>query len=78
MTAKIEKENLKPDQQKNCCCQRCHYGCCQAQFKSSSVPVQLGTETGLIITVRPTHPPTPPTPDKYIASTQEAEIWYAS
>ena len=43
---------------------------CQAQFKSSSVPVQLGTETGLIITVRPTHP----TPDKYIASTQEAEI----
>ena len=47
---------------------------CQAQFKSSSVPVQLGTETCLIITVKPT----PPTPDKYIASTQEAEIWYAS
>ena len=47
----------------------------QAQFKlASSVPVQLGTETGLIITVRPTHP----TPDKYIASSQEAEIWYAS
>ena len=55
---------------------------CQAQFKSSSSSVQLGTETGLIITVRPTHPPpthpTHPTPDKYIASTQEAEIWYAS
>ena len=33
---------------------------CQAQFKSSSVPVQLGTETGLIITVRPTHPTHPP------------------
>ena len=46
----------------------------QVKFKSISVPVQLGTETGLIITVRPTHPPTP---DKYIASTQEAEIWYA-
>ena len=48
---------------------------CQAQFKSSSSSVQLGTETGLIITVRPTpptHPPTHPTPDKYIASTQEA------
>ena len=31
--------------------------CSQAQFKlASSLPVQLGTETGLIITVRPTHP----------------------
>ena len=48
---------------------------CQAQFKSSSVQFQLGTETGFIINVRPTQPPTP---DKYIASTQEAEIWYAS
>ena len=53
---------------------------CQAQFKSSSSSVKLRTETGLIITVRPTHPTHPPhpTPDKYIASTQEAEIWYAS
>ena len=25
-----------------------------------------------------THPPAHPTPDKYIASTQEAEFWYAS
>ena len=47
----------------------------QAQFKlASSVQVQLRAETSLIITVRPT----PPAPDKYIASTQEAEIWYAS
>ena len=47
---------------------------CQAQFQlASSVPVQLETETGLIITKKPT----PPTPDKYIASIQEAEIWYA-
>ena len=46
----------------------------QVKFKSSSSSVQLRTETGLIITVRPTHP----TPDKYNASTQEAEIWYAS
>ena len=29
---------------------------CQAQFKSSSISVQLRTKTGLIITVRPTHP----------------------
>ena len=34
--------------------------CSQAQFKlASSLPVQLGTETGLIITVRPTHPTHP-------------------
>ena len=32
---------------------------CQAQFKSSSSSVQLRTETGLIITVKPT-PPTHP------------------
>ena len=53
---------------------------CQAQYNLASlVPVQLGTETGLIIIVRPTPPHPPhPTPDKYIASTQEAEIWYAS
>ena len=36
--------------------------------------VQLGTETGLITET----PPHPPTPDKYIASTQEAENWYES
>ena len=53
----------------------------QAQFKlASSVQVQLGTETGIIINVRPTHSNQPhhtPTLDKYIVSTQEAEILYA-
>ena len=38
-----------------------HNFCCQAQFKSSSSSVQLRTETGLIIIVRPTHPTYPPT-----------------
>ena len=48
------------------------YAYCQAQFKlASSVPAQLGTETHLIVSVRPT-------PDKYTDSTKEAEIWYRS
>ena len=40
---------------------------CQAQFQlASSVPVQLGTEICLIISVTPT-PPSPPTqPGRYI------------
>ena len=48
---------------------------CQAQYNLASlVPVQLGTVTGLIINVTPTHP----TADKYIASViQGVSDWLA-